>query len=60
MASVIVMRWAGSSFQHPLIIFHARSESSGWPGRAGRRPFNIEYTPPTLPSSENGARPAKT
>jgi len=40
--STIVLRWAGLAFQDPLIIFHTRSESSGWSGRAGRRPLNIE------------------
>ena len=40
--SDIVLRLAGSPFQHPSIISHTQLESSEWSGRAGRRPFNIE------------------
>ena len=41
-ASDIVLRLAGSPFQHPSIISHTELESWEWSGRAGRRPFNIE------------------
>ena len=58
--SAIVLRCAGSPFQHPLIIPHTRSESSGQLGRAGRRPVDTEWTPVATVPSENGPRPAKT
>jgi len=40
--SAIILRRDGTLSQHPLIISHTRSESSGWSGQGGRRPSNIE------------------
>ena len=53
------IRCAGLPFQHFRIVFHVFFESSGWSGRLGRRPFNIEYTPAVTLLSENGGFPSK-